>query len=100
MPVRRFAAVDIAAPVMAHCTICSCEWSSVVSATAAPVSAPANALFFCRKKGLRLTNKRTLLTRMEIAQLVICYSSNNMQGSIYPHSARGNQTVWISLLSA
>lgn len=34
---------------MADCTICSWEWSSVVNANAAPVTAPATALFFCSR---------------------------------------------------
>lgn len=48
MPESRLAAVDNAAPVMAHWTICSWEALSEVRATAAPVIAPATALFFCR----------------------------------------------------
>lgn len=47
MPERRLAAVEMAAPVMAQCTTCSCVVSSDVSANATPVSAPATALFFC-----------------------------------------------------
>ena len=50
MPERTFAAVEMAAPVMAHCTICSWEDCCNVSASAAPVTAPATALFFCIKK--------------------------------------------------
>lgn len=47
IPVRRFAAVERAAPVTAHCTTCSWEVSSHVIARAIPVIAPATALFFC-----------------------------------------------------
>lgn len=49
IPVRMFAAVEIAAPVMAHCTTCSWEVPSHVRASATPVIAPATALFFCNK---------------------------------------------------
>lgn len=48
MPVSKLAAVEMAAPVMAHCTICSCVVFSVAIARTAPVAAPATALFFCK----------------------------------------------------
>ena len=55
MPVSILAAVAIAAPVIADCTICSWAVSSDVSASVMPVNAPATALFFCTKEDKKKT---------------------------------------------
>lgn len=79
MPVRILAAVDRAAPVMAHCTTCSCELSSSVKANAAPVIAPATALFFCNINKKHNHTTPTLISNIPRIPkpATISYKNNN-----------------------